>query len=84
MNKLRKLIHKLSKESMLYSSPIHGIKHWLTVERNALYLASLMKPTKRFLVYLLYYMTVKEKVNILTPSTVLELQNLLILFVENL
>lgn len=36
---MRKLIHKLSKESLLYKSPIHGLKHWITVERNGLYLA---------------------------------------------
>jgi uncharacterized protein len=37
---MRKLIHKLSKESLLYQSPIHGLKHWITVERNGLYLAT--------------------------------------------
>ena len=30
----------LNKESLFFDSPIHGIKHWKTVERNAHYLAS--------------------------------------------
>ena len=44
---MRELIHRLSKESKLYKSPIHGLKHWISVERNGLYLAKFNEANKR-------------------------------------
>ena len=37
--KRKDLIEKLKKESKLFHSPIHGLKHWKTVEKNGLYLS---------------------------------------------
>lgn len=36
--KNKELLNILRKESLLYDSPIHGLMHWQTVERNGLYL----------------------------------------------
>ena len=33
------LIDQLQKDSKLFHSPIHGFKHWRTVEKNGLYLS---------------------------------------------
>lgn len=34
----KKLINHLQRDSKLFHSPIHGFKHWRTVEKNGLYL----------------------------------------------
>ena len=34
----KKLVNQLQRESKLFHSPIHGFKHWRTVEKNGLYL----------------------------------------------
>ena len=35
----KKLVNQLQRESKLFHSPIHGFKHWRTVEKNGLYLS---------------------------------------------
>lgn len=35
----KELINKLQRDSKLFHSPIHGFKHWRTVEKNGLYLS---------------------------------------------
>ena len=35
----KELINQLQRESKLFHSPIHGFKHWRTVEKNGLYLS---------------------------------------------
>ena len=49
------VLHLLRKESSFFDSPIHGIKHWKTVERNAHYLASFNNADKEVLSYFAYF-----------------------------
>ena len=35
----KELINQLQRKSKLFHSPIHGFKHWRTVEKNGLYLS---------------------------------------------
>ena len=35
----KELVNQLQRESKLFHSPIHGFKHWRTVEKNGLYLS---------------------------------------------
>jgi uncharacterized protein len=45
----------LERESLLFNSPIHGVKHWQTVERNAHYLANFNKADIEVLSYFAYF-----------------------------
>ena len=45
----------LKKESLFFDSPIHGINHWQTVERNAHYLAEFNNADKEVLSYFAYF-----------------------------
>ena len=45
----------LQKESLLIDSPIHGVKHWKTVERNARYLAGFNNADTEVLSYFAYF-----------------------------
>ena len=49
------VLHLLRKESSFFDSPIHGIKHWKTVERNAHYLADFNNADKEVLSYFAYF-----------------------------
>ena len=35
----KELVNQLQRESKIFHSPIHGFKHWRTVEKNGLYLS---------------------------------------------
>ncbi|MBL6985220.1 MAG: hypothetical protein ISR74_06460 [Candidatus Thioglobus sp.] len=45
----------LRKESLFFNSPIHGVKHWQTVERNAHYLAEFNDADSEVLSYFAYF-----------------------------
>lgn len=67
MGIMRNLIHKLSKESLLYGSPIHGLKHWITVERNGLYLSQFNEANQE-IVSLFSYLHDCQRVNEYTDA----------------
>lgn len=45
----------LRRESLFFNSPIHGINHWKTVERNAHYLANFNDADREVLSYFAYF-----------------------------
>lgn len=49
------VLYLLRKESPFFDSPIHGLKHWQTVERNAHYLASFNNADIKVLSYFAYF-----------------------------
>jgi uncharacterized protein len=49
------ILSLLRKESSFFDSPIHGVKHWQTVERNAHYLASFNNADTEVLSYFAYF-----------------------------
>ena len=49
------VLYLLRKESSFFNSPIHGVKHWKTVERNAHYLASFNNADTEVLSYFAYF-----------------------------
>ena len=49
------LIKILRKESLLFESPIHGLTHWQTVERNGLYLAQFSGADTKVVAYFAYF-----------------------------
>ena len=51
----QKALNLLNQESLFFNSPIHGAKHWKTVERNAHYLAHFNKADKEVLSYFSYF-----------------------------
>ena len=58
------LVNLLQKESKLFHSPIHGFKHWKTVEKNGLYLSQFNDGDPKIISYFAYFhdcMRVNEK-----------------------
>lgn len=53
--KNKELLNILRKESLLYDSPIHGLMHWQTVERNGLYLAQFSGADPIVVAYFAYF-----------------------------
>jgi uncharacterized protein len=51
----QQILNLLKKESSFFDSPIHGVKHWETVERNAHYLASFNNADTEVLSYFAYF-----------------------------
>jgi len=51
----QKVLEVLEQVSPLINSPIHGIKHWVTVERNGHYLANFNGADKAVLSYFAYF-----------------------------
>ena len=49
------LIDKLQKDSKLFHSPIHGFKHWRTVEKNGLYLSNFTDGNPKIISYFAYF-----------------------------
>ena len=49
------LINQLQKDSKLFHSPIHGFKHWRTVEKNGLYLAQFNNGDPQIISYFAYF-----------------------------
>ena len=49
------LIDKLQKDSKLFHSPIHGFKHWRTVEKNGLYLSKFNNGDPKIISYFAYF-----------------------------
>ena len=49
------LIDKLQKDSKLFHSPIHGFKHWRTVEKNGLYLSNFNGGNPKIISYFAYF-----------------------------
>ena len=49
------LIDKLQKDSKLFHSPIHGFKHWRTVEKNGLYLSNFNDGDPKLISYFAYF-----------------------------
>jgi len=49
------VLNLLRKESSFFDSPIHGVKHWQTVERNAHYLAGFNNADTEVLSYFAYF-----------------------------
>ncbi len=49
------ILSLLRKESSFFDSPIHGVEHWQTVERNAHYLANFNMADKAVLSYFAYF-----------------------------
>ena len=50
-----KVLEALQRESAFITSPIHGLKHWQTVERNGHYLANFNGADKVVLSYFAYF-----------------------------
>lgn len=50
-----KVFNLLKSKSAFFNSLIHGINHWKTVERNALYLSQFNKADKEVLSYFAYF-----------------------------
>ncbi|PCJ60035.1 MAG: hypothetical protein COA79_09525 [Planctomycetota bacterium] len=57
MNKLKndKLLNLLRSDALLFNSPVHGLYHWRTVERNGLYLSSFNKADKKVVSLFAYF-----------------------------
>ena len=53
--KRKDLIDKLQKDSKLFHSPIHGFKHWRTVEKNGLYLSKFSNGDPKIISYFAYF-----------------------------
>ena len=53
--KNKRLIDKLQKDSKLFHSPIHGFKHWRTVEKNGLYLSKFNNGDPKIISYFAYF-----------------------------
>tara|TARA_B100001250_G_scaffold293361_1_gene255005 strand:+ start:437 stop:913 length:477 start_codon:yes stop_codon:yes gene_type:complete len=53
--KRKNLIDKLQKDSKLFHSPIHGFKHWRTVEKNGLYLSQFNNGNPKIISYFAYF-----------------------------
>ena len=53
--KRKDLIDKLQKDSKLFHSPIHGFKHWRTVEKNGLYLSQFTNANPKIISYFAYF-----------------------------
>jgi uncharacterized protein len=51
----QEVLSLLRKESEFFYSPIHGVKHWQTVERNAHYLASFNNADTQVLSYFAHF-----------------------------
>lgn len=51
---VKKLLDILERESPFFTSPIHGLKHWKTVERNGLYLSEFTGADKSVVSYFAY------------------------------
>ena len=49
------VIALLKKESPFFNSPIHGVVHWQTVERNGHYLANFNEADKKVISYFAYF-----------------------------
>jgi uncharacterized protein len=49
------IINKLQRESKLFHSPVHGFKHWRTVEEIGLYLSSFNKSDPIVVSYFSYF-----------------------------
>ena len=48
------LLNRLKNDSRLYSSMIHGIGHWRTVERNGLYLSEFSRADTEVVIWFAY------------------------------
>jgi uncharacterized protein len=49
------VLHLLKDNALLFDSPIHGITHWQTVERNGLYLARFTGADVKVVSYFAYF-----------------------------
>lgn len=51
----RDVLYLLRKKSLFFNSPIHGVKHWKTVERNGHHLAEFNNADTEVLSYFAYF-----------------------------
>ena len=49
------LLALLKKDALLFNSPVHGLHHWETVERNGLYLAKFTGADVKVVSYFAYF-----------------------------
>jgi uncharacterized protein len=49
------LLALLKQDALLFNSPVHGLYHWQTVERNGLYLANFTGADVKVVSYFAYF-----------------------------